>query len=421
MVLKRDMLALKLESDRMIYLDLLRIASSYLIILYHFQNQMSLGPYADAVRARFEGLTLSVDLFFFISGFVISSVYAGRVTTAAQFGQFMWKRAARILPLHWATFAVFGAFGILNAMGHLPSNHPEIYDPGCVVPNLLLVHAFGPCSSLTFNYVSWSISAEMGMYLLFPVLAVIAARRTLALLVVVALVVLLTAVSTRSGWSWLEWSFDLGVLRALPTFLLGVISFRYRALLGRIPRASGWLLVALLAFLAGCLLQCPKLLLLPLVYAIGALGIAASEQPASRAARRFAPLGQLTYFALHAAPAGPDRAADRGRRDLPESAGGADDAVRGRRDGADAADCLAVAGPVRAARPALADAATGHARRPHRAGDVHPGFPLVGLPDTPRFGLSEGAARRLLGRSAPSVAPSAPKVAGTRVCRLPRR
>jgi peptidoglycan/LPS O-acetylase OafA/YrhL len=301
MFLKRDMLALKLESDRMIYLDLLRIASSYLIILYHFQNQMSLGHYADAVRSRFEGLTLSVDLFFFISGFVISSVYSGRVTNAGEFGQFMWRRAARIVPLHWATFAVFAAFGILNAMGHLPSNHPEIYDPRCVAPNLLLLHAFGPCSSLTFNYVSWSISAEMGMYLLFPVLAVVAARRYLPLLVVAALIVLLTVVSNRSGWSWLEWSFDLGVLRALPTFLLGVISFHHRTLLGRIPWAAGWLLIALLAFVAGCLLQCPKLLLLPLVYAIGALGIAASEQPASRTARRLAPLGQLTYslYMLH--------------------------------------------------------------------------------------------------------------------------
>lgn len=285
----------------MIYLDLLRIASSYMIILYHFQSQMSLGHYAEEVRARFDGLTLSVDLFFFISGFVISSVYLGRITNAAEFGQFMWKRAARIVPLHWAILLIFVIFGILNAMGHLPSNHPEIYDPGCVVPNLLLVHAFGPCSSLTFNYVSWSISAEMGMYLLFPVLAVIAARRHLALLVVAALIVVLTAVSTRSGWSWLEWSFDLGVLRALPTFLLGVISFQYRALLGRIPQASAWLMVAFLAFLAGCLLQCPKLLLLPLVYTIGALGIAASEQPASRAARRLAPLGQLTYslYMLH--------------------------------------------------------------------------------------------------------------------------
>jgi peptidoglycan/LPS O-acetylase OafA/YrhL len=301
MSFRRIFPALKLESDRMIYLDLLRVASSFAIIIYHFQNQMDLGPAADMVRARLEGFTLSVDLFFFISGFVITSVYAGRISTRADFVSFMGKRVARLVPLHWATFAVFAGFGILNAMGHLPSNHPEIYDPKCAVPNLLLLHAFGICSSLTFNYVSWSISAEMGMYALFPLLALIATRRYLSLVAVAVVIALLTAASQRTGWLWLEWSFDFGVLRALPTFLLGMISYHHRQLLGRVPRAAGWLLAACLLFLAGSLLQWPKLLLLLVIYTIGALGIAASEQPSSRAARRLAPLGQLTYslYMLH--------------------------------------------------------------------------------------------------------------------------
>jgi peptidoglycan/LPS O-acetylase OafA/YrhL len=297
---RRNALALTLESDRMIYLDLLRIASSYMIILYHFQNQMSFGEATATVRARFEGFTLAVDLFFFISGFVISSVYSGKVSNASTFGKFMGKRVARLVPLHWATFAVFAGFGILNAMGHLPSNHPEIYDVKCAIPNLLLLHAFGICRSLTFNYVSWSISAEMGMYLLFPILALIAVKRRVAPLVVVAIIGLLTIASARTG-AWLEWSFDLGVVRALPSFLLGMGAFQYRAALARLPWASGWLLVACIAFVAGCLLQWPKLLLLAFVYCIGALGIAASEQPSSRIARRLAPLGQLTYslYMLH--------------------------------------------------------------------------------------------------------------------------
>lgn len=301
MTSKRNMLTLTLESDRMIYLDLLRIASSYLIILYHFQNQMSFGAAAPIVRARFEGFTLAVDLFFFISGFVINSVYAGRVSSIAAYRSYMGKRVARLVPLHWATFAVFAMFGILNAMGHLPSNHPEIYDVRCAAPNLLLLHAFDLCRSLTFNYVSWSISAEMGMYLVFPLLALIAVRRHLSLLVVAAIIALLTVTSDRTGLSWLEWSFDFGVLRALPSFLLGMIAFQYRGMLGRMPRAALLLLVACLLFVAGSLLQWPKLLLLPVVYAIGALGIAASEQPSSRVARRFAPLGQLTYslYMLH--------------------------------------------------------------------------------------------------------------------------
>lgn len=297
----KQMLNLTLESDRMIHLDLLRIASSYMIILYHFQNQMDFGAATAAVRASLDGLALGVDLFFFVSGFVISSVYLGRISSLADFGRFMGKRVARLVPLHWATFAVFALFGLLNAMGHLPSNHPEIYDPACAVPNLLLLHAFNICDALTFNYVSWSISAEMGMYLLFPVLALVVARRYLAWLLVAASLALLTVVSAQTGWSWLEWSFDWGVARALPTFLLGMLSFHYRALLGRLPGAAGWLLVACLAFLAGCLLHWPKLALLPIVYAVAALGIAASEQHSSRAARWLAPLGQLTYslYMLH--------------------------------------------------------------------------------------------------------------------------
>lgn len=300
-MLRSKGLALTLESDRMIHLDLLRIVSSYLIILYHFQNQMSFGAAATLVRASLAGFTLAVDLFFFISGFVISSVYSGRIFNVSGYASYMGKRVARLLPLHWATFLVFAAFGVLNAMGRLPSNHPELYDPRCVVPNLLMLQAFGLCRSLTFNYVSWSISAEMGMYLLFPLLTLAAARRGLASLAVAALIGALTAASGPAGSSWLEWSFDFGVLRALPSFLLGMAAYQYRDVLARVPQAGNWLLLAFVAFLVGCLLQWSKLLLLPLIYAVGVLGVAASEQPASRVARRLAPLGQLTYslYMLH--------------------------------------------------------------------------------------------------------------------------
>jgi peptidoglycan/LPS O-acetylase OafA/YrhL len=288
----------------MVYLDLLRVAASYLIIIYHFRNQMSLGAATARVSAGLDGFTLAVDLFFFISGFVISSVYAERLTGAAAFRDYLVKRIARLLPLHWATFAVFAVFGALHAAGKLPVNHPEVYDARCAAPNLLLLHAFGPCRGLTFNYVSWSISAEMGMYLVFPLLLIPAARRGRGKSPgweLVAAVVALAALVTFVGADWLEWSFDGGVLRALPSFLLGTAAFRGRAALGGVPHAARWLGAACFAFLLACALSCPKLPLLLLVYAIGVLGIAASEQPASRAARRIAPLGQLTYslYMLH--------------------------------------------------------------------------------------------------------------------------
>jgi peptidoglycan/LPS O-acetylase OafA/YrhL len=118
---KRENLALRLESDRMIYLDLLRIASSYLIIIYHFQSQVDWGQAAATMRGRLDGFTLAVDLFFFISGFVISSVYTGRLSDAAAFKSFMAKRAARLVPLHWATFTIFAIFGIHGPSAQQPS------------------------------------------------------------------------------------------------------------------------------------------------------------------------------------------------------------------------------------------------------------------------------------------------------------
>ena len=293
----RDGWALRLESDRMIYLDVLRVASCFFIIFYHFQAQMSLGVYAPAVRRVTEGLTLMVDLFFFVSGFVISSIYSGRITTWPAFGDFMVKRVARVVPLHWLLFAVFAGFGALAAAGKLPTNHPELYDPRCAAPNLLLLHAFGLCRSLSYNFVSWSISAEMAMSVLFPLMALVAPRRA-GLMLAGGIVAALFLVG---GPHWLEWSYEAGVLRALPAFLLGSIAFEHRRWLGRLPRAAWWLLAAWVVFLAGCFVGAPKPLMLPLIYGIGALGVAASEQPSSLLARRVALIGQLTYslYMLH--------------------------------------------------------------------------------------------------------------------------
>lgn len=293
-------LSLKLESDRMIYLDLLRIASSYLIIIYHFQNQMSLGSNAATVQSRLSGFTLAVDLFFALSGFVISSVYSSPIRDRQAFGIFFFKRVARLAPLHWSIFAIFALFGALNAAGYVKSNHPDLYEVSCILPNVMFLHSFGICKSLTFNYVSWSISAEMGMYLIFPYLVHISGRKSGPVSIFIVLTVLFF-LSQEQSYSWLEWSFDFGVLRALPSFLLGMTAYRYRDELSKIPRAAVCLTVCCVLFVCACLLQTPKPLLLPLVYAIVLLGIGASEQPATVRARRLAPLGQLTYslYMLH--------------------------------------------------------------------------------------------------------------------------
>ena len=45
-----------------------------------------------------------MGFFFTLSGFVIMHVYAGRIATISEYGDYLKKRLARMYPLHIATF-----------------------------------------------------------------------------------------------------------------------------------------------------------------------------------------------------------------------------------------------------------------------------------------------------------------------------
>ncbi|WP_369074988.1 hypothetical protein, partial [Chryseosolibacter histidini] len=71
---------------------------------------------------------------------------------------------------------------------------------------------------MTFNFPSWSLSAEMFCYLAFPVVVLLAAQRKS---LVLALIVILTAANsvyaaTTGTGPWAEWINKGGVFRALP-------------------------------------------------------------------------------------------------------------------------------------------------------------------------------------------------------------
>ncbi len=80
------------------------------------------------------------------------------------------QRVARLGPLHWLTLAIFAAIGLAAYVFHVPLNHEEVYSAKCLVPNLLFLNAIGFCGHFSFNPVSWSIGAEMMMYVGVPLL-----------------------------------------------------------------------------------------------------------------------------------------------------------------------------------------------------------------------------------------------------------
>ena len=87
--------------------DGLRIIAAGAVVVLHYSDyfkDVAIGHFMVAHTWHFN---LFVDLFFVVSGFVIARQYFGRVNDAASVGRFLWRRLARIYPLHLATLAFY--------------------------------------------------------------------------------------------------------------------------------------------------------------------------------------------------------------------------------------------------------------------------------------------------------------------------
>ncbi len=160
-----------------------------------------------------------MGFFFTLSGFVIMHVYDGRINSFGQYANYMRKRLARIYPLFLATFLVSYFYA------RYINNHSEMYASNAILPNLLLVHAWNTTHILTFDYPSWSVSAEMFVYLLFPAFLFTVNRLgvfALGLPFVLGLAVI-GAFSIFGLGNWLDATFNGGCLRAVPSFVAGMI------------------------------------------------------------------------------------------------------------------------------------------------------------------------------------------------------
>jgi peptidoglycan/LPS O-acetylase OafA/YrhL len=295
---------LRVESQDFLHLDTLRFLAAMGVVAFHWRETLSLGAPWNGMAAGIGGFSLLVDLFFVISGFIICHVYSARMASLSDYLSFLGKRLARLGPLHWATLALFAAIGIAAPLAGVALSHAENYNFACFVPNLVFVHAFGVCPDMSFNYPSWSISAEMACYALFPLyLALYRVRVWLPGLVAIGLI----AFYALSGFvgaherAWYDLTFDFGALRALPSFGLGVSLYGLRRSL-TIPFAGEAMYALIGAFIVLGELGAPLGALLVIAYLIVLCGASAdSHGRVGPVTRALAPLGSLTYslYMLH--------------------------------------------------------------------------------------------------------------------------
>ena len=207
----------------------LRIVAALWVLAYHFRDHLGLD--VDRLGLVAKGY-LGVDLFFILSGFILSHVYLGRVEARRfNYGSFLWARLSRIYPVHLVTLAATIAIWLV-AMKLGAQFSPVAFDPRVLPQHLLLVHAWGTTPSVQWNFPSWSISAEWFAYLLFPITAalVLALRRAAWLTVLLALGLFLAMVlGLETIGLPLSEVTRLGFIRIVPAFLFGAALYRLGA------------------------------------------------------------------------------------------------------------------------------------------------------------------------------------------------
>ena len=253
----------------------LRYLAAIWVVLFHWTAYFPDTVLATTPLIR-EGY-LGVDFFFILSGFILSHVYLQRQAEGRlDYWNFVSRRIARIYPMHLVTLVGMIAFGVLAHRLGLSFAGPWAPDeffalgpgevPREVMAQLLLIHAWGASDGLHFNAPSWSISAELFAYLMFPLFTFglnrVAKRPGIALAGVVGFILIFAfAVGVGAKRQLFEMSWNIGVLRIIPDFLFGIALYRFGSIWSAGARAARiGLAVTTVALIALVALQAPIVL-----------------------------------------------------------------------------------------------------------------------------------------------------------------
>jgi peptidoglycan/LPS O-acetylase OafA/YrhL len=211
-----------MPQDQIKPLTSLRFFAALWVVLYTYIHELQ---GALAVPLLDKGY-LGVDLFFILSGFILSYVYLEAFGEKRfDYGKFVVHRLARVYPLHIATLGFTLLLVTVAALKGITLDG-NAANWAALPAHLTLTQAWGLAPTASFNHPSWSISAEWLAYLCFPAVAALAwplrNRPLLAIgLAVAFLVVLNTAFAAIAGFPLTKATFHWGALRIVPTFLLG--------------------------------------------------------------------------------------------------------------------------------------------------------------------------------------------------------
>ncbi len=224
------------QTRRLAGLDALRGLAALGVLVWHYGAHFGAAPMEAWLKPFYTAGLYLVDVFFVLSGFLLGSLYRD----PAGWRAFVFKRVARLFPLHWVTLVVVALlqYGYTQKTGAA-----FVYTYNDVKHFLLglgLLQYVGLQDGFSFNGPAWSISVEWLVNLVFVlVLAVPAMRGRVSVLLVVFSAAGLWALGGRvieggALWGWL----DAAVARGAFGFFAGV--FLAELMRGSANLSLGW-------------------------------------------------------------------------------------------------------------------------------------------------------------------------------------
>jgi len=209
-----------MEAYRITQLDGLRGMAAIMVLALHFPLTDSFMTGNFFVRQSW----LFVDFFFVLSGFIIAKNYYNKIDGWASFKRYIIKRMARLLPLLYFTVLICFLYQIIGLFFGLKTEPQSLsfyllqtLDSLCFLNSTTLLG-----DSQGMNPPSWSISAEMISYVVFPLgMMIFDKRKFIAVILIVAFCVLFMIVKDDFAFQ----NGDYGFVRGLLGFNLGILTY----------------------------------------------------------------------------------------------------------------------------------------------------------------------------------------------------
>ena len=283
-------------------LGLMRGIAALEVVMYHSSGYGGLAPVSSAY--------LAVDLFFLLSGFVISHAYGEKLAAGMSVRQFMTVRFIRLWPLHILGI-VIAATVILASMATSPgytSNWPRFGLSLASSPFFLPTFSLDPKAWLfPLNVPAWTLFVELAANLLAALVWRRLSNRVLAGVVAVsALALVAVALKNQQLDQGSHWgTLPGGIIRMMFSFFLGVVLYRLRDRFLSISLHPAILVLLVAAILAPNLSGVPRGLYDLLIVLVGCpllVAAGSASKPWKGGGWFFLLVGQMSYgiYILHA-------------------------------------------------------------------------------------------------------------------------